>query len=83
VSTKGILKVNGVGDDPVDPMASPLRSVQVHGRKIRKNTTEQFRRDIEEDHEVVVTVKDLASSRSVAPSSRTRRVDTTHRGQAA
>ena len=48
-------KVNGAGNNPLN-LAGTLRSPQVYGRNIRKNTTGQSS-ESEEGHSAVVTVK--------------------------
>lgn len=40
VGSKDILKVQGIGCDPVDLAACQLRGAQIYSRKIRENTAE-------------------------------------------
>ena len=49
MGTYDILKAGGVGDDLVNVVAYPLRNTKIHGRKIKKNPRENFRRKVEEE----------------------------------
>ena len=57
-----ILKPGGVSDDLVNVVGYLLSNTQIHGRKIKKNLRENFRRKVEEEnHDVVVVVEQCHS----------------------
>ena len=53
MGTEDVLKPGGTSGDLVNVVACPLCNKQIYSGKIRKNTTENFYRKVEEGHDMM------------------------------